>query len=336
MERGYSNASWENLWKLFFMVVLGWILFHARDVVAVLILAIVVSTAFDPIVSYLERKRIPRILGTSLLYLIAFIFLALVLYTLVPVAIVELRNLLDYAKQFSGSTGDFLNLDALSEQFGVSFGKASDLLTSSTFSIFDLASGFFGGVIAAITVFVISFYLTIGRNGVEKFLVAVLPAAYEPRILRLYERVAKKIGRWFVGQLLVSLIVGGIVFLGLALLGVRYSLLLAILAGLSEIVPYAGAIFTGIVSTLIGLSDSLSLGFYVLILFLVVQQIENHILVPAVMRYTTTLNPAVVLAALLIGGKVFGVVGVILSIPVAVFFQELIGDWAESKRVNAS
>ncbi len=92
---GSLNISWEFLWKLFFIVLLGWMLFLARDIVAALLLSIVISTAFDPAVSYLERKRVPRILGTLIIYLIATIAIALVLYAIVPIALTELANLID-------------------------------------------------------------------------------------------------------------------------------------------------------------------------------------------------------------------------------------------------
>ncbi len=203
---------------------------------------------------------------------------------------------------------------------------------SGEITIFDLTSRFLGGLISAVTIFALSFYLTVGRDGVEKFLLAILPAAYEERALRLYTRVGRKIGRWLTGQLFISLVVGLATFLGLWLLGVRYSFFLGLLAAVAEIIPYVGPIFTGSVALIVGFSDSFSLGIYAFLLFAVIQQLEGHVLLPYVMRYTTALNPAVILTSLLIGGKVFGVVGLVLAVPIAVFCQELLEEWAEEKQ----
>ncbi len=124
---------------------------------------------------------------------------------------------------------------------------------------------------------------------------------------------------------------GLMVFLGLWLLGVKYSLTLGILAGLLELVPFVGPIFAGSVAVLVALGESVTLGIYVLILFIVLQQIEGQILIPLVTRYTTSLNPAVVLISLLVGGETLGFVGLVLAVPVAVFMQEIVENWTQYK-----
>lgn len=328
------NISWEILWKLFFMVLLGWILFLARDIVAALILAIVISTAFDPVVTFLEKKRIPRIIGTLLIYLIAIFLIGLIIYAFVPIALSELTNLLAQANKFFGPAGDTFDVQSVFEQLNLSLKRLTDLLFSGSISVVDIAIKFLGGVFSVIAIFVLSFYLTVGREGVSKFLIAILPSASEAKAINIYTRVEKKIARWLAGQLFISLLVGLLTFLGLWILGVKYSLLFGILAAILELVPYVGPVFTGAVAVLLGLDTSVSLGISVLVLFIIIQQLENHVFVPLVNKYTTALNPVVVLVALLVGGKIFGLVGIILSVPVAVFFQELVEDWADHKQMR--
>ena len=196
----------------------------------------------------------------------------------------------------------------------------------------DISTKFLGGLTFTVSVFVLSFYLTVDRGGVERFLRTVIPSIYEDRVLDIYFRIRKKIGRWFIGQLFLSFTIGLAVFLGLTLLGVKYSLVLGIVAGLFELVPYVGPIFSGSLSILVGLSTSLSLGIYTLILFIIIQQIENHLLVPTVTHLTTSLSPVVTLVSLLIGTKVFGFVGLVLAVPAAVLLQEIIEDWSISSK----
>jgi predicted PurR-regulated permease PerM len=144
--------------------------------------------------------------------------------------------------------------------------------------------------------------------------------------------VRRKISLWFRGQLLLSLIIGLAVFIGLWILGVKYSLVLGIAAGLFELIPYVGPIFSGSMAVLFALTESVTLGMYALILFIVIQQIESHLLIPTVMGRTTNLNPVIVLVSLLMGGKIFGLIGVILAVPLAVLVQEMLRDWSVSHR----
>ena len=169
------------------------------------------------------------------------------------------------------------------------------------------------------------------RDGVPNFLLAVLPAAYEKRAIALYTNIRRRIGRWFNGQIFLSLIVGVAVTIGLSLLNVKYSLILGIIAGILELVPYVGPIVSGALAVVVGLTTSSTLALYILILFIIIQQIESHILVPIVMKMTTALNPVVILVAILLGGKAFGVVGILLAVPAAVLFEELIDNWSEEK-----
>ncbi len=336
MEPKSLHISWATLWTVFFLIILAWLLFLARDVVATLLLAIVVSTAFNPTVSFLERLKIPRLLGTLIVYLAALFLIGLIIYTLVPITLAELNNLLAASDKFLGPLSENLELQNLIDALGLNLSKLTDLLFSGNISLVDIASRFLGGTLFVLATFVLSFYLTLGRNGVEKFLIAILPSQYEARFINIYERVTRKIGKWLTGQLFLSLIIGLATFLGLWLLGVKYSLLLGLLAGLLELIPFVGPVFTGSLAIVVALSESVSLAIYALILFIIIQQLENHVLAPVVLRYTTALNPVVILTALLIGGKVAGLTGVILAVPVAVLFQEILAEWTDHKQARRS
>jgi predicted PurR-regulated permease PerM len=131
--------------------------------------------------------------------------------------------------------------------------------------------------------------------------------------------------------MILSVIVAISVFVGLWLLDVDYALLLALLAGLFEIIPFVGPVFSGGVAVLISISNSFAVALYTLALFVVIQQVENHILVPSVMRFTANLNPALVIIALMLGGAVFGFAGLILAVPATVLLQEVASDWEDKK-----
>jgi predicted PurR-regulated permease PerM len=328
---GDFNITWSGLWRVFFMILLVWVLFVAHSVFIGLFLAIVIAAALDRPVTFLENKRIPRILGTLIIYIILMGVLGLLLYSVIPAVLSELSIALSNLQNRPINIASFIDTNTIIAQINANLGRFAELIFGGANSLLNLSSRFLGGVVFAASVFVFSFYLTVGRDGVEKLLITILPTAYEPRALELYKRVRHKIGRWLQGQLILSVLIGLAVFIGLKLLGVKYSLLLGILAGVMELIPYVGPIFSGGIAVLMGLTVSLKLALYTLILFIIIQQLENHILVPTVMSKTTALNPVVIIASILIGFKIFGFVGIILAVPAAVLIQELVEDWSNKK-----
>lgn len=315
------------------MVVLAAVLFYARDVFIVLFLAIIISAGFDGPVSFLERKKIPRIFGTLFIFILVLTAVSLILYTIIPLSFVELQELLvKLGKLKLPVFGPLkLNTSFLIQKLSKSLGDLTNALFSGDVSVFAVIAKIFGNIITVITTIVLSFYLTVSRAGVETFLRAVLPLSYEEYVTEVYFRVRRKLGRWLQGQLVLMFIVGVAVWLGLWLLGVKYSLVLGILAGLLEIVPVAGPIFTGIVGFIIASSQSWTMGLYSLILFFAIQQAENHFLVPVVMRKAIGISPVVVVVAILAGSQLAGALGIILAVPVAVVFQEIASDWEKRK-----
>lgn len=325
------KVSWVSLWRIAAMAAVAVFFYQTLNVITGLLLAIIISTALDAPVTWLEKRGLPRILGTLALFLAAFIVVAAVVYAIVPLALSEFTNFLVNFKEFSNPIVDYFKTSDIFTNVDTALTQLTDTLISGNISLLQFASHFLGGIFLTISILILSFYLTVGRDGVEKFLGAILPETYEDYALNLYSRTRHKIGRWLKGQMILSLVVGTVVFVGLWLLGVPYSLLLGVLAGVFELVPFVGPIFSGATAILLATTESLTVAFYVFILFVVVQQVENHLMVPAVMRFTTALNPVVVLISILMGGALLGFVGLILAIPAAVLAQEIVDDYTQSK-----
>lgn len=325
------EISWGSLWRVVVLLCLVSFLFFVRDILVGVILAIVISSALDPIVSFFERKRVPRILGTLGIFIVVITSLALLLYTVVPIALTELNILITHITSTDAPLFGLKEASEIVKAFNESIGRLANLLISGSTSLLETVSQFLGGLMLMGSIFVLSFYLTVDRDGVENFLRAILPPGYETMVLSVYERTRHKIGRWLQGQIFLSLSIGVSVFLGLWILGVRYSLILGILAGLLEIIPFVGPILSGAMAFLIALSQSVVLGIWVLVLFLVIQQVEGNLLIPVFMKLTTDLHPAMILISLLIGSELLGFIGIILAVPAAVLAQELINHWSTFK-----
>jgi len=328
-----NEISWTTLWRIFLMLLFVLALFWARQALIILFLAIVISSSIDGLVSWLQRKKIPRIFGTLLIFLVALTILALLLYTLIPIAIFELQSLLGNLKKIEIPIFGALDISQFVgiDKYLGNLGNLADVLFSGGASFLNIVAAVFGNLALIITTLILSFYLTVNRAGVEKFLRIILPIIYEDYIVGIYLRARKKMGRWLQGQILLMLVVGAATTIGLWILGVKYSLILGILAGVLEIVPIVGPIFSGTIAFLVAISESWILGLYVIILFLVIQQAESHLLIPLIMRKTVGISPVVVVIALLAGSQIAGLVGIILAVPTAVVLQEVIEDWGRKK-----
>lgn len=327
-----TEISWTTLWRLLAIVVFVAALYFMKDAVAIVLVALVISTALHPLVDFLERLRIPRILGTILIFLAVFVILAFIVYALLPVVILELNSLIT---DLSELTNRFFGLRAPADLVNLltpNLNNLTNLLLAGSVPFLEILGRLLGGVTFVIAVLVLSFYLTVSREGVERFLRAVFPTAMEERVLKLYDRTKSKIGRWFQAQIVLSVVIGAVIFIGLRLLGVEQALVLGVIAGLFELVPIAGPIFAGALAIVVAATQSLTLAFWVLIFFVVIQQLEGNLLVPMVMKKAIGVHPVIILVALLGGAEIAGVVGMLLAVPVAVFLQEMTEDWKATSR----
>ena len=333
MERKVLDISWEGLWRIFFFVGLVAIMFSGRHILLGLFFAIVISSGLERVVDFLENRGLPRTLGVVLIFLCAILFFIVVVYTVIPFIIASLNTIFTnlsrtgpdawWAPLVRPSTTQSLAafINRLSSQFlsgnGTAIGTISDAI---------------GGIGLAIAIAVSSFYLSISRDGVERFIRIVFPADYEAMALRVYERSRRKIGSWFRMQVILSIIMGVLTWLTLLLLGVKHALLLGLLAGLFEVAPFVGPILSGAAATLVAMTTSPILGFYTLIAFLALHQLESHVLVPILTNRTVGLHPVIVIIALLMGAQIGGFLGLLIGVPAAAVFQEIIEDWSGRKR----
>lgn len=334
MERKALEISWGSLWRVLFFVILVSIMFSGRQILLGLFLAIVISSGLEIIVDFLENRGLPRTLGVVLIFLLAILALIILVYTVIPFVIASLNTLFSTFDKTSQSAwwAPFITPQT-SRSANEMINKISTQFLSGGASPLGAFSEVLGGFGLAIAVLVSSFYLSIGRDGVERFIKAVFPSDYEPMALRIYERSRRQIGSWFRTQLLLSVAMGVLVWIVLLVLGVKYSFLLGVLAGIFEIVPFVGPILSGAVAVLVALADSPALALYTLIAFLALHQLESHILVPLLTKKTIGLHPVIVIIALLIGAQVGGILGLLIAVPAAAVIQEIVEELPNRRKV---
>jgi predicted PurR-regulated permease PerM len=193
--------------------------------------------------------------------------------------------------------------------------------------LFTQTLGLISGIVALITVFVLSFYLLIDESGIKRVYQGLIPSRYYDNLAETTRKIAVKLGAWLRGQLLMMLSVAGIVTIGLLLSGTPYALTLGIWAGLTEVVPIIGPWLGAIPGVIVALTVSPWHGLIALIIYILVQQFESNFLVPRIMSKAVGLNPVVVIIALLIGGKLYGILGVLLGVPLAAVVSVVVEDW---------
>jgi predicted PurR-regulated permease PerM len=218
---------------------------------------------------------------------------------------------------------------AAGQSFSAALNRIAGQYLSQNSSPLDFLSQALGGAVLGITVLISSFYLSLTSDGVERFIRALFPGNADARVMKLYHRARRKIGFWFQSQLFLTLIMGLLVWITLALLGVKHAFVLGIIAGFLELMPFVGPIISGALAVLIAITTSARLGFYTLGVFLVIQQFEGHFLVPLVTKKAVDLHPVIVIISLLIGLQIDGVLGALVAVPLAAVLQEIVEARAE-------
>ena len=315
-------------------------LFLLRRIVVALLFAVVVASAIEPGVRWLSRYRVPRILAVLVIYLVGLAILGAAIYVTVPSLVDEFRAFLDafprYQRILLQELRSFQELPFSSfftegAERLILQPPAFDLRTVGG-SALDFFFGVIGGGISGVVLLVVSFYLASQERGIEHFLRLVTPLASEAYAIDLWSRSQAKIGQWLRGQLLLGFLVGFAVYLALILLGVRYALSLAFLAAILELVPIIGPILAAAPAVFFAFLTKPLLGLIVALVYLLIQQVESHLLVPLVMRRTVGLNPLVVIVALLAGGTLGGILGMFLAVPAAAVLVEFVNDQDRKKR----
>ena len=341
------RISTDTLVRGLLLIVAGYGVFLLRDIIILILAAIVIASFVESGVRGLARFNIKRSLSVPIIFSIVVAVIFAIFYAFVPIIFRELSGVLSLISQYLPSTP---TLDSQSIEGATQFvsklsgsGSAGELISSiksiaSSFSegFTAIVGGTFGGLVNLILVLVMSFYLSIQERGIVTFLRIVTPVKHEKYVIDLWARTQRKIGLWFQGQLLLGAIIAALMFVSLMLLGVQYSFLIAIISGIAELIPF-GLTFAAIPAVLFAVIDGgLLLGFKVLVLYIIVQQLENYVIGPAIVKRVVGIPPLIVMVAFLIGITLAGFWGALLAMPVAVLVLEYLSDVEKSKYITVT
>lgn len=291
-----------------------WILFLIRDIILLVFVAFIFMSALAPLVDKLVKWKIPRPLSILLTFLVVFgVLIGIMTAGFTPFA-TQTSNLSQKLVDALGylSTTGFIDQSLIQEELS----NFSRQAINFTLTLFENLLGF-------ISVIVITFYLLLDRERIEQKATTLL-LHQQDRAKKLLQIIEEKLGAWLRGQIILSVIVGILVYLGLIILGIEFALPLALIAGLLEVVPIIGPIIAAIPAVLIGFTISPVTAALVAGLYLAVQQLEGHLIVPQVMKRAVGLNPLLVILAITVGGRLLGIGGALLAVPIAVVIQVIL------------
>ena len=321
-------------------VALVWALYLVRAQILLIYVSALFAIGLAPLVRMIERRRVmpigkrrlPR--GAAIL-----VIYATVLGLLAALAAAVVPPLVDQGRQLW--TDLPARLDLLQQKLvewgvmpaGTSFAEllkqapvagSTDAVTTVLVAIW----GIVGGVFGVVTILLLTFYLLVDSAHLFNLFVRLFPGSQRQRVSSVAEQVSVKISAWLGGQILLGFIIGTTSAIGLALIGVPYFFVLAVIAGIGEMIPMVGPLLAAIPAIAVAFTVSPGMGLAVALFCWAVQIIENNFLVPKVMSQQVGLSAITVIVALIIGSSLLGLAGALLAVPTAailqVLFEELV------------
>jgi predicted PurR-regulated permease PerM len=335
------------------LLVLAYLITQIADILVVFFVAFLLAAAMEPAIDSLNKKKIPRGVAVIFFYIAAVAILGFIVAYILPILAQQISelavNLGRYLKglaqgqqtglvplRFQPYVQQFLksiNVHDLAGQIESALQLVAGQLFTIGGNLWEVIKIISHGFINTVLVLVLAYFMAVEKHSVDRFIFAFIPLKHEEYLAHKIMLVQRKIGFWVRGMLIMMLSMGALVFIGLVILRVNYATVLAIIAGILELVPVVGPLIAWLIAVPIVLNQgSFAILLAVTILYFVVQQIEGHVLIPIVMKKVVGLNPIVILFALLVGFEFLGILGAVLSVPVATMISIFVNDFFEKPK----
>jgi len=326
------DVKFTALFKILFVMLIVWLVIQLKTLVIILFIAFIIATAVRPVVKTLEKYKFSKGLSVGIIYFLLIITIALLIYLIAtPLAnqLIELsKNLptyLDSAQRDYPILNGFDLKDYFSN-FTSGLNQSGKNLGGSLNTALTAASGVFDVFTSILTILILSLYLTLGLDKIVEGLLKFIPRVNHADVMRNYNRVEEQVGAWLRGQLLLMLVIGVFTYIVLKILGVPFSLPLAIFAGLMEILPIVGPLIYSVAIILVALTVSPIIAIFAAISCVIIQQLESNLIVPGIMKKAVGLSPVATILAILAGGTLLGIIGALLAVPVTAVLSALVQD----------
>ncbi len=300
-----------------FLIGLGF-LFYIRDILVQLFVALLITIVLNPLITKLEKKRIPRPVSIVIVYLTGLSIFIFAVANMVPLLVVQTTNFAVALPRYLAELHIPNEIvDAMTKQLTSQLAGLPSQLLSISIEVFS-------NVLTIVAVLIFALYFLLARRDITHQLSNYLHEGQVKKIESVLSALERQLGGWARGQMLLMIIVGLSNYVGFLILGVPYALSLSILAGILEAVPNLGPILAALPAAIVGFGVSPITGMATIALAFLVQQVEAYVFVPKVMQKQAGVNPIITLLSLIIGARVYGIVGAVLSVPVAITIRVLL------------
>lgn len=341
MEKRYVEISTGIIFKTILIILGIWFVYMIRDIIAIFFIALILTAAINPLVNWMERKKISRSISVLLIYLVLFLIIGFLFYLLIPQLIEQVKDFYTNApsifsrlsETFSGIR-NFMQNHNLAFNWNTLLNDMANIFSFSSGRIFSTTANVFSWFVSVVVVLSLTFYLAVKKDGMKLFIQSLVPLRHQDYVISLTERMEAKIGKWMQGQLFLMLTIFVLDFIVLWAMGIPYALTIALIGGILEVVPYLGPILGAIPAVMMGFLISPAKGLLILLFYIVIQQIEGHLIVPQVMRKAVGINPIAIILALLVGTKLGGMMGAVLAVPLVAALSVLAKDLIYKKNVS--
>jgi predicted PurR-regulated permease PerM len=194
----------------------------------------------------------------------------------------------------------------------------------------------FQSIVSLLLIFVLAYYMVVEVESLKRLVRNIAPERYQPSIVGVITRVQRKLGDWMRAQLILSGAVAALTYVGLLIIGLPYALVLGLLVGVLELVPYAGPVIAAVPGIFLALSLSPFKAVLALAVYVLVQQAESHFLIPKVNQKFVGVNPIVSIMALLLGARLGGILGVLVAIPIAASITMLLEEYFAQRAATSN
>jgi predicted PurR-regulated permease PerM len=318
-------------------VIVLWAAFLVRGALLMIYVSGVLAIGFSPIVRVIERQRLlpigtgrfPRWLAILILYLAILGTITVVLVLILPPLVHQAQALwarvpeiFERAQQFLIEKGVLKQHLTITEAVARAPGAGGDTVVKVAGTVANVA----GGIIGVVTILILTFYILVESASLRRSALQLFPRSRRPRIDAAAREVTEKVSAWLGGQLLLSFSIGATSAIGLWALGIPFFYVLALLSAVGELIPVVGPIISAVPALAVAATVSVKKVVFVAIFFVLQQQLENHILVPKIMSRQVGISAVTVIASLLIGGSLLGIVGAILAVPTAAILQVVLSE----------
>lgn len=328
------DISWGTIFKIAIAFIAFYVFFLIKDILTLVIFALIISVLFNPAITFLQKRKFPRVLAVTLVYVVIFGILGVLIYSISPFFVFEIQQFIQlFPQYFEKVTPPLKGLGiGAFENFETFTDILQNWLVKASSNIFNAVSVLFGGIFSTVTIFAIAFFLSLEEKGVERTIGLLSPKKYEAYVLNLWAKSQQKVAKWFGSRILSCLFVGLMSFAACYVLKIKYAVSFGLLAGVLDIVPIIGPIVAGAIIIIFSALDSWLKALFVFIAFVLIQQIEGNIITPVLTKKFIGIPPVLVLISLMIGAELWGILGAILAIPLAGVIYEFLRDFLKKKK----